>query len=296
MKDRNKSYMCAILVVFFWSTVSSAFKISLRYLSVTELLLYSSFFSIFILLLLLVIKKKIYLIKNLKKKDIFLSLFLGFLNPFLYYLVVLKAYSLLPAQQAQPLNLTWGIVLVIISIPLLGQKLRGKDIFAILISFIGVIAISTEGDFSLLKIKSPLGVSLAVGSSLIWAFYWLINMKDKLEPIVRLFLNFSFGFLYVLLWYILFSDFKTPAIEGILGSLYVGIFEMGVTFFLWITALKLSQRAVNVTILIYLIPFISFVFIHVFVGETILFSSVLGALLIVVGILTNKYDEFKPVE
>ena len=34
----------------------------------------------------------------------------GFLNPFLYYIILFKAYSLLPAQEALSLNYTWPLV------------------------------------------------------------------------------------------------------------------------------------------------------------------------------------------
>ncbi len=292
MTNKGKAYLLALTVVFFWSTVASAFKLSLRYLSVIELLLYSTFFSAAVLFLILVLQKKLSLIKALKKRDYLFSALLGFLNPFLYYLVIFKAYSLLPAQMAQPLNMIWGIVLVLISIPILKQKVRLIDMIALLICFAGVVVISTEGDLSGFQVKNPLGVFLAVGSSLIWSFYWVLNVKDRRDPVARLFLNFLFGFLFILLLSVFFIfPLKVPAFEGLLGAFYVGLFEMGLAFVLWVKALKLSKATVDVTILIYIVPFISFIFINIFVGELIKVSSVVGAVLIVAGILINKYKK-----
>jgi drug/metabolite transporter (DMT)-like permease len=291
MKPNNKAYIYASLVVLAWATVASAFKLSLRYLTVIELLLFSSLVSAITLLLILVIQKKIYLLKTFNKKDFLFSALLGFLNPFLYYLILLKAYTLLPAQQAQPLNMIWGIVLVMISIPLLKQKPRAVDFIALLICFAGVIVISTKGDITGLKISSPLGVGLALSSSIIWSFYWILNVRDKKDPLIRLFLNFVMGTGFVFIVYI-FQP-RIPPIAGIIGAVYVGLFEMGLTFFWWLMALKLSKATVNVAILIYLVPFFSFVFIHFLLGETILFSSILGAGLIVIGTLINKYHEFR---
>jgi len=291
MTDKGRAYLLALTVVFFWSTVASAFKLSLRYLSVIELLLYSTFFSAAVLFLIIVLQKKMPLIKALKKRDYLYSMLLGFLNPFLYYLVIFKAYSLLPAQMAQPLNMIWGIVLVLISIPILKQKVRLIDIVALLISFAGVVVISTEGDLSGFQVKSPLGVLLAVGSSLIWSFYWVFNVKDRQDAVVRLFLNFVFGFGFILLSVLFIFPLKVPAFEGLLGAFYVGLFEMGLAFALWVKALKLSDATVDITILIYIVPFISFIFIHIFVGEIIKVSSVVGAVCIVAGILINKYKK-----
>ena len=291
MKQKNKAYVYALLAVFFWSTVSSAFKISLRFLSEIELLFYSSFCSALVLFIILAVQKKLPLLKELKKGDLLLSALLGFLNPFLYYIVLFKAYSLLPAQQAQPLNMIWGIVLVLISIPLLKQKIKLTDLLALFICFAGVIVISTKGDLSRMHIGNLPGVLLAVGSSVVWSFYWILNIKDKKDPMLRLFLNFSAGFVFVSVLFV--SIFKIPAWQGLLGGIYVGIFEMGITFFFWITALKLADKTVNVAILIYFVPFLGFVFINIFVGEKILISSVLGALLIVMGTFINKYKELK---
>ena len=293
MTDKNKAYLLAMTVVVFWSTVASAFKLSLRYLSIIELLLYSTFFSAAALFLILAIQKKLPLLKTLKKQDYLFSALLGFLNPFLYYLVVFKAYSLLPAQMAQPLNMIWGIVLVLISIPILKQKVRFIDMIALLVCFAGVVVISTEGDLSGFRVKSPLGVLLAVGSSLVWSFYWVLNVRDKRDAVVRIFLNFVFGFGFILLSVIFVFSIKVPAIEGVLGAFYVGLFEMGLAFALWVKALKLSDATVDISILIYIVPFISFVFIHIFVGERIMISSVVGAVLIIGGILINKQKKKK---
>ena len=42
--------------------------------------------------------------EKLQVKSIFISALLGLINPFIYYIILLKAYKLLPAQVAQPLK------------------------------------------------------------------------------------------------------------------------------------------------------------------------------------------------
>jgi len=289
--NQKKAYFFAALSILCWSTVASAFKLSLRYLSFVELLLFSTMVSTLVLFLILVLQKKIKILKNLQKRDYFLSFCMGGLSPFLYYLCVFKAYSLLPAQQAQPLNLIWGIVIVLFSIPILKQKISIRTILAVLISFLGVVLISTEGNLSHLQIKDPLGVGLALGSSIFWALYWLFNTKDKKDPIVRLFLNFCFGTLFILIYMLLFFPLRFPPIEGLLGAGYAGIFEMGLTFYFWLKALKLSETTAKVSILIYLMPFISLILIHFVVGEKILVSSIAGLILIVGGILAENITD-----
>lgn len=288
MGKQRKAYLCAFIAVLFWSTVASAFKISLRYLDVLSLLFYASITSTAVFFLYLLFSKKLNLLKALSRKDYLRSALLGFLNPFLYYVVLFKAYSILPAQEAQPLNFIWPIMLVLLSIPLLNQKIKSKDILAIIISFVGVFVISTRGDILGFKFTSPTGVLLATGSSVIWAMFWIYNMKDKRDEVVRLFLNFAFGSVIIFLSMLLFTGVKIPNLNGILGAAYVGLFEMGITFLLWLRALKLSKTTAHIANLIYLVPFLSLVVISLAVGETILFSTVIGVIFIVGGIIFQR--------
>jgi len=288
MVKQNKAYFCASAAVLFWSTAASAFKIALRHLEVPVLLFYASFVSTIALFLYLAYSRKLVLLKALTRKDYLRSAMLGFLNPFLYYTVLLYAYSMLPAQQAQPINFVWPIVLVLLSIPLLKQKIRPRDILALFISFIGVFIISTQGDVLGFRFTSFPGVLLALGSTVIWALFWIYNVKDARDEVVRLFLNFAFGCAFVFLSMLLFARMKHPNLNGFCGAAYIGLFEMGITYLLWLRALKLSQTTAHVTSLVYLVPFLSLILISFVVPEIILFSTVIGLILIIGGIILQK--------
>jgi len=288
MRDQSKAYLYGIATVLLWSTVASAFKLSLRYLDYTQLQLYASIVSLFALMVILVLERKIKLLFSYSSKQYLRSMLLGFLNPFLYYLVLLKAYDLLPAQEAQPLNYTWAITLAILSIPLLKQKIGLKDIVAMLVSYSGVYVISTHGDVTSFHFSNPFGVALALGSTFIWAFFWIYNTTDDRDPVAGLFLSFLFGLPWVLVFRLLFSTGWGLPPLGLLGAAYVGLFEMGVTFVLWLNALKLSESTAKVGNLIFLSPFLSLVFIHFFVGEDILASTFIGLVLIIAGILVQQ--------
>jgi drug/metabolite transporter (DMT)-like permease len=289
MEKQKQAYIYAILVVLIWSTVASAFKVSLRYLDFLRLLFFACIASVTILFIILLVQNKIRLLREFSGRDYLRSAVLGFLNPFLYYIVLFKAYSLLPAQEAQPLNYTWPIMLVLLSIPLLKQKIKLKSVLAIIISFTGVFIISTQGKILDFKFTNS-GSLLALGSAMIWALFWIYSIRDERDEIVRLFLNFVFGFLYVLISTLLFSEIIIPDIAGLLGATYVGLFEMGITFVIWSKALKLSETTAKVSKFTYLVPFLSLVIIHFVVGEKILFSTITGLVLIVTGILLEQLN------
>jgi len=85
------------------------------------------------------------------------------------------------------------------------------------------------------------------------------------------------------------GDLQMLSFKSILGVTYVGLFEMGVTFLIWLKALKLSKTTANVAGLIYLVPFLSLIVIYFVLGETILPSTIIGAVLIVGGIILQRY-------
>jgi len=292
MTDQKKAYLLAIIAALLWSTAASAFKISLRYISYPLLLFFSSLTAFLVLLIIIILKGKFRALIHLSKEDLNNSILLGFLNPFLYYIVLFKAYNLIPAQQAQPLNFIWPVVLVILSIPLLKQKIRIYSLIALIICFSGVVFISTQGDFSGTKITNPLGIGLALFSAIVWALFWIYNLKDRREELYKLTWSFLFGSIFTFSYIIMFSDFSGINLPGLAGCIYIGIFEMGLTFYIWLNALKLSRSTAEINTVIYLTPLLALLFIHLTVGEDITYSTLIGVILIISGIFLNH--KFRP--
>ena len=203
-------------------------------------------------------------------------------------MILFKAYSLIPAQEALALNYTWPVVLVLFSVPLLGQRIGPGSVAAILVSFSGVVLIATRGDLGTLGVSHPFGASLALGSSLVWALFWIFNLRDRRDPVLKLFLSFGFGSLFILATVLLGEGIRIPNWPGFLGGIYSGLFEMGLTFLLWLKALELARTTARVSNLVFLSPFLSLVLIRVLVGEAILPSTLAGLVLIVCGILLQQ--------
>lgn len=289
MKNSRQSIFFALLAVAFWSTMSSAFKLTLNHIAFDQLLFWSSLFAVFALGFLVLILAGYRKVFAQSKKEILRSAVLGLLNPFAYYLVLFKAYELLQAQEAGVLNYSWPVILVILSVPLLGQRIGIIGFTAILTSFAGLWVISTKGQVFSLEFSNAYGVTLAVGSAFLWALYWIINLKDKREALVKIFMNMVFGGAYITLYLLITSGIKIPGSKALIGAGYIGLFEMGITFVFWLLALKKAANTARVSNLIFLSPFIALFFIRLFVGEPILPSTVLGLILIVSGILLQQF-------
>ncbi|MBK7712669.1 MAG: DMT family transporter [Bacteroidales bacterium] len=294
MNKTRQSYIYAGLAIFFWSTVPTAFKISLAELDILTMLTIAALTSMLILLIVVLASGKWHLVRQSTAKGLFNSAILGLINPFLYYLILLRAYKLLPAQVAQPLNMIWPILLVFLSVPLLGQKIGGKSFAALFISFAGVYLISSQGNPFHFGGSDITGVFLATGSSIFWAFYFILNVRDERDESVKLFLNFLFGSIYLIAAMILTGNMETvPGLRGILGSVYIGIFEMGITFFFWLKALSMASTTDKVSNLVYFAPFISLIFVHFILNEPVYYTTPVGLLLIIGGILIQNRKTVK---
>ncbi len=284
MKGIPKSTIFALCSVLLWSTVATAFKLGLQVLSPIYLILTASVFSLITFGIVILFERKTKELFTISFAQLGKSALLGALNPAGYYLILFQAYSLLPAQVAQPLNMIWPVTLALLSVPLLKQKITTRNIVAILISFVGVIFISSQGSLSGLNNTNSTGALLAVGSSIIWALFWILSVLDKRDETIKLFWNFVFGTIYLLIAAFLFTDFSLPNPKGLPAALYIGLFELGITYILWMKAMQLSKNNAKTGNLIFLSPFLSLVFIHFILGETIYFTTFIGLALIISGI------------
>lgn len=287
-KNHRLSMAFAWPAVLFWSTVATAFKLGLSVFSPAQLLLVASAISLLTLFTIVLLSGDYAELKSLRPEQYIKPLLLGLINPFAYYLVLFKAYDILPAQVAQPVNMVWPIILVLLSVPLLGKKVRFRDWIALLVCFFGVVLISSEGSLKTLAGINTTGLGLCLLSSVIMSVYWIFNQKSQLKPGTGLFLNFLSGTVALLLFNIFTRQFPLQGIKGFGAGIYIGIFETGISYWLWVKALNLSENTAKTANLIYLAPFLSLIFIHYFVGEVIHPTTLTGLVFIIAGIVFQQ--------
>jgi drug/metabolite transporter (DMT)-like permease len=293
-KDRQYrlAYVYALLAVVFWATSATAFKLSLAHVGQLPLLLVASTTSTGVFFAYLAATGGLRRLRTFTARDWLWSAGLGLLNPFLYYVILFRAYFLLPAQEAQPINFVWPLTLVLLSAPLLGQRLRSASLLALLVSFTGVVIIATHptrpADLLALRFSNATGVLLALGSTVIWALFWVLNTKDRQDEAIRLAVNFLFASAYILLLTLACGPIRLGGWRGLAGGVYIGLFEMGVTFLVWLKALRSARTTAHVVNLIYLVPFGSLLVIALVLGEKILPATILGLVFIIGGIVLQK--------
>ena len=277
--------------VMLWSTVATAFSLSLQYLTPLQLVTLATVVSWCFFAIRLSAPERWGALRVTSSKARATGLLVGWLNPGLYYLVLFAAYDRLPAQEAMAINYSWGITLALLAAPLLRQRLSLGALLAACISYSGIVVIATRGAPLSLDFAQPLGVGLALLSTLLWSLYWVINTRLSLDPEVNLFLNFS-GALPLLLALLWWSDTPFPALwQGWAGGLYVGLFEMGLAFVLWMGAMKATTSTLRISSLIFLSPPLSLVLIWLIAGEPVKATTLIGLMLILFGLWLQRRAE-----
>ena len=289
MTKETKAVVYAAIAVLSWSTVATAFKMALKYLSHDEMLTVACVASLLVFTVLLTVQRKWGDLARLSAKEWGRMALLGLLNPVAYYLVLFKAYDLLPAQVAQPINYAWPIVLLVLLALFGGQPIPRKKYIGMFLSLGGVALISLGGGGLTGSSLSVAGLLLAALSALLWALYWMVNKRvvTKMDSSLVLWVSFLVSSVVMLLM-------TAPrlaqhiTLQGALASGYVGWFEMGIPFICFGAAMRMTSNPALINQLCYISPFLSLFFIATVLGETILLTTYIGLALIVGGLIYNK--------
>lgn len=285
---QDKAIKLGLSAVLLWSTVATAFKLALAELTPEQMLLIASVVSVLALSVICYIQGTLSQVMSSFKARPGYFLMLAAINPFFYYLVLFKAYDLLPASIAQPLNYSWAITLTLMASVFLGQKIRRQDWWACALGYAGVVIIATKGQLFNLDIEQPFGVVLALLSTLLWAGYWILNTKNKDNAVVSVLISFILAVPFIGLLVYWQGDSWQGSVTSISAAIYIGLFEMGITFVLWLAALKATDNTAKVSNLIFLSPFLSLILLATIIGEEIHISTVVGLILIVTGLIVQQ--------
>ena len=283
-----------LLTIASWSTVATAFSLSLRELSPFGLLLWSSLLALAMLAGVAAATGRVAEFRRWTGRDFVLSAAAGLLNPFLYYFLLFGAYDRLAAQDAMTLNFTWPIVLVIVTALLFRRRVAPAGWLFLAIGFCGVVTIATRGRPLTLELSDGPGVAMALGSTVVWALYWAMNSSDSRDSVNRLLCNFAFGCAYLGLFAMATGGAELPGARGLIGAAWVACFEMAFAFVVWLRALKLAGHPAWISNLVYLTPVLSLLVIRVVLGESIHGSTLAGLALILTGVAGQGWLQARP--
>ena len=296
MVNSHRAYWLTLVTILCWGGAASAFKIALQTLTPSSLLALAALVSLAVITGLMFMGGYWRELSSLEARHWLVLIVLGMLNPFIYYVILFEAYDRLPGQVAMSLNYLWPVMLALLSVPLLQHRLSRTSLVSILVSFAGALLIASRGQFEGWQALDPLGLVLVLLSTLVWALYWLLSARIQVPAAIKLWVGFGSGTLlaWVYFWFNAPQRLPWDSLPWLAVG-YVGVLEMGVTFFIWLKALQLAPSAARIGNLIYLTPFVSLMMLALILEEAIYPSTILGLAIVVAGILLQQTDRQREI-
>lgn len=274
-----------LVTIVIWATTAAVSKLTLASMPFAGFLFWMTLFCTLGLLAMLLFQKKLHLLKPYSLKEHIWLFSLGALSMFFYNLFYFLAIGSGSAAQANILNYTWPLWIVIFSIIFLKEKAGLRTFLGICISFFGIVIVLTGLDFSGFKLASS--ALFALSGAAFWGLFCVLSKKVKFEAFSSMFYYSVYGLLLVFAYALFKGEVFIPSFKGVLGTFYVGAITTGLGFSLWIKALASGKTSI-VANLAYLIPFLSLVFIWLLVGEKMHAMQLIGLAVIILGILVQK--------
>ena len=288
MSKTNLAYILLVLTTIFWSGNFIVGKAATIY----EIPPFSLNFFRWLfagIILLPFTFKEIFLKKNYIKANIGLFIILGITSITVFNSIVY--YSLYFTQVITGVLMisTIPVWIILISSLLKIEKTNIYQIFGILLSLIGVVAIITKSDLEVIKDlefnKGDLSIIIAMFS---WAIFSTLLKKKKLEvsQITLLQVVIIFGLIFLTPIYIielLLGNYIILDKPFFLTLAYVVIFPGLLSFLFWIKGISVIG-ANRSGIFLHLMPIFGSVFAIIIFKEKIMFYHLIGAIFIIFGI------------
>lgn len=282
-----------LAAVGLWSTMATAFKWALEYSSPIQLITLAATVSWLFFAIRLARRGELSSVFALSRVTVFQCLALGLLNPALFYWILFQAYDLLPAQDAMAINYTWGLTLPLIAAFFSRVYPSRNEVLLASLSYLGILIIVTDGDLFAFKFNAPLGVLLALFSTVLWGLSWVLNSRiiahKAMNAEIALLLNFTVAVPVLWALTLLYGDAPKASLGVLAGGLYVGLFEMGIAFVFWIKAMQLTKNPIRISSLIFLAPPLSLALISTVLGEAVSVSTVVGLFAILAGLAGQQF-------
>ena len=288
MSKTNLAYILLVLTTIFWSGNFIVGKAATIY----EIPPFSLNFFRWLfagIILLPFTFKEIFLKKNYIKANIGLFIILGITSITVFNSIVY--YSLYFTQVITGVLMisTIPVWIILISSLLKIEKTNIYQIFGILLSLIGVVAIITKSDLEVIKglefNKGDLSIIVAMFS---WAIFSTLLKKKKLKvsQITLLQVIIIFGLIFLTPIYIielLLENYIILEKPFFLTLAYVVIFPGLLSFLFWIKGISVIG-ANRSGIFLHLMPIFGSLFAIIIFNEKIMFYHLIGAMFIIFGI------------
>jgi drug/metabolite transporter (DMT)-like permease len=155
-----------------------------------------------------------------------------------YHALYFAALKLAPPAEANLVNYTWPLLIVLISGLLPGERLTARHLVGAALGFLGVAVLAGARGFATFEAAHVAGYLLAVACAFTWASYSLLSRRLKDVPTEAVAGYCLAAALLAGLCHVVFESWVPPSPGGWLALVALGIGPVGAAFFLWDIGVK----------------------------------------------------------
>lgn len=284
----KREYLLAAYTIFCWGTLPAVTKLTLTSISNMQVLFISALIASGCLYLYLFLCGKIKLFRSLTFSDLWQLIGLGLLGNFLYSAFYYASLRLLPSADACIINYLWPIIATICAAVILHEKIKATEWMAILLSFIGVVIISSKGNG--MSMSNARGVLLCIAGALCYGVFNVLNKKKGLDQLLCTSVYFTVTATCSGLILFVTGDLAPMSGTTWVGMLWLGVFIDALAIFSWGTALQKSEVGI-LSNFAYLTPVVAMIISYIMLREPIEFYAVLGMLFVLGGCFLQVFSK-----
>lgn len=287
----KKERLMAATTIFLWATLPPMTKLLLADFPSMTLLYYSSIIASVALILFLLLTGRISKLKTYSLRDFIYLTGLGILGEFLYSALYYQGLTLISSTDACILNYLWPIAAVVFSCIFLKEKLTIGKSTAIMLSFFGVILVTSKGTgLSSFSESSITGCILCILAAFCYGLFNVLNkMFGKDQWINMTFYFVLTAFLAGISCHSA-GQLVMPSSFQWLGIFWLGLFIDAIGIVIWAIALQNSEVSYLVNFA-YATPVLAMILSTIFLKEKINLYSCVGLTLILCSFLLQNQEK-----
>lgn len=294
MKKQYIPYIYAGVTIFMWSTIAVISKLLLGKFNNFQVLWMSSLLGSVMLIILNTASGIIKQLKKFKLKDYLIVLLAGLPGTLLYYVFYYAGTDILPsASQSFIINYLWPIMSVVFACVINKEKMTFRKAIAIAVSFLGIAIVASKDllvPSTVALSVSLLGALMCILGAISYGLFTALTNRFNYEKSLMMMISFIATFLITTIINGVRGDLFLPTGVEILGFVWNGMFVMALASTAWAIALNMGDTA-KISNLAYITPFLSLIWTALILKEKLSIFSVLGLIVIVLGIFIQLKEK-----
>ena len=285
----KKSYLYAFVSIAFWSTTATVSKLLLHSFGTIQILAVSSTVAAIVLLIANGVTGNLGKLKTYGLKDYLVTAGVGMLGTFVYNMFLVMGIDKLFASQAMIINYLWPMMAVVAGCILLKEKMTVRKAIAVVLSFVGVVIVTTNGSLRSIAGSDLWGAMFCILAAVSYGLFVTLNKRLSYDPLLNMMLYYVVSALVAVGCVVVSGNVPTLSGTQVLGLGWIGLGDYAIAYVTWALAMKAGDTA-KVANLAYITPFLSLIVAHFFLGDPITVWSVGGLVVIVAGIFLQLKD------